>query len=239
MLGRAAENQPPQAFLTLPTSCSGPARLHGQRRLLAAAGRLGERHRAQPRRRRQPGGPRPLRPAQLPDHLLLRPDLQPRLARRPAIDFNLTQNQEGLTEPGGLAGSQVQKAVVSLPEGFTINPSLGAGLGVCTPAQFAARDADLEARGGLPQQLQDRRLHRAEPAPGRRNDELRRADQRLDLPRPALPQNPFDSLIGLYLVARAENGDLRQGRGPTSSPTPKPARSPRSSKACPSSPTPT
>jgi hypothetical protein len=57
------------------------------------------------------------------------------------FDFNLNVNQEGLLNPEGLAGSQIRKAVVGLPEGFTINPSLGAGLGVCTPSQFAAETA--------------------------------------------------------------------------------------------------
>ena len=79
------------------------------------------------------------------------------------FDFNLSVNQEGLLEPEGLAGSQIRKAVVALPEGFTINPSVGAGLGVCTPAQFAAETADLSPGRRPAPTIQHRQLHGQSP----------------------------------------------------------------------------
>src|SRR5690242_7334802 len=42
------------------------------------------------------------------------------------LEFNL--DQAGLTEPALLAPAQPRDAVVTLPEGLTINPSVGAGL---------------------------------------------------------------------------------------------------------------
>jgi hypothetical protein len=49
------------------------------------------------------------------------------------LDFNLNFNDEGLTSGEGIAQSQLNKTVVKLPEGLTINPSAGVGLGGCTP----------------------------------------------------------------------------------------------------------
>ena len=99
---------------------------------------------------------------------------------------------------------------------------MGAGLGVCTPAQFAAETADLAPRPGLSQQLQDRRIHGSEPARRRTFDQLRTARQRLHLSGRARQQseptpgaeNPFDTLIAFYLVARApQNGILVKAAG--------------------------
>jgi hypothetical protein len=132
------------------------------------------------------------------------------------FDFNLTQSQEGLTEPEGIAGSQVQKAVVSLPQGFSINPSVGAGLGVCTPAQFAAETATsipgsacpnnsnigsfqvetplvVEQQTGF-QQIIKGSIYLAEPD-----------DKATSAPG---AENPFDALIAFYLVARAPGNGI-------------------------------
>ena len=54
------------------------------------------------------------------------------------FDFTLEGNSSGLLDPNARAGSQVRNVSVSLPEGLTVNPSVGAGLGVCSRAQFAA-----------------------------------------------------------------------------------------------------
>jgi hypothetical protein len=51
--------------------------------------------------------------------------------------FRLTNEDPGLVNPRRRAASQA-RAVVHLPSGVTLNPSLGAGLEVCTPAQLAA-----------------------------------------------------------------------------------------------------
>ncbi len=53
------------------------------------------------------------------------------------LDFNLDFHDEGLTSAEGLAQSQLNKTVVKLPEGLTINPSAGVGLGGCTPEDYA------------------------------------------------------------------------------------------------------
>lgn len=120
-------------------------------------------------------------------------------------DFNLSVNQEGLTEPEGLAGPQVRKAIVALPEGFTINPSLGAGLGVCTPAQFAAETPTSIPGSACPNSAKIGTFTVQSPLliePTNSFEQI--INGSIYLAKPF--ENPFNSLIGLYLVARAPNG---------------------------------
>ena len=121
------------------------------------------------------------------------------------FDFNLSQHQEGLTEPGGISGSQVQKAVVALPDGFTINPSVGAGLGVCTPAQFAAETPTSAPGAGCPNQSKIGTLTVQSPLVIEETTSFEQIiNGSMYLAQPH--NNPFNSLIAIYLVARAPNG---------------------------------
>ncbi len=54
------------------------------------------------------------------------------------LAFDLSFDTEGLTTAGLLAQSDLKDTVVTLPEGMTIDPSAGVGLGACTEAQYAA-----------------------------------------------------------------------------------------------------
>jgi len=66
------------------------------------------------------------------------------------LDFSLDVDDEGLTSPTGYAASTIEKAVVTLPEGMSANPSLAEGLNVCTEAQLAKETAFSEAGAGCP-----------------------------------------------------------------------------------------
>jgi hypothetical protein len=57
----------------------------------------------------------------------------------------------GLENPVGIASSDMKKVVVSLPEGVTINPSQGDGLGACSPAQYASTDLASSPGTGCPE----------------------------------------------------------------------------------------
>ena len=139
------------------------------------------------------------------------------------IDFEdeVDPGSEGLSDPEGIAGSEIKKTVVTLPEGMTVNPSIGEGLGVCTPADLDRETLAADPGAGLPQRLQDR--HRA-----RRDADRRAVDRGLGLPRPArrprtraAEENPFDSLIALYIVFKNPDlGVLVKVAGRRSSPTP-------------------
>ncbi len=96
--------------------------------------------------------------------------------------------------PGALATAALKKTVVTLPEGITVNPSAGAGLGVCTPAQLGAETATSQPDAGCPNnsELGTITVHTPvleEPAIGH-----------VYLAQPY--NNPFDSLLGIYVVAR-------------------------------------
>jgi hypothetical protein len=112
------------------------------------------------------------------------------------LQFNLNFDDEGLTNATGVAQSQLENTSVVLPEGLTINPSAGVGLGGCSPAQFASESVQSAEGAGCPN---DSKLGTGE------------------IETPLLPQkqkvtgsifiaqpyeNPFDSLVALYIVAR-------------------------------------
>jgi hypothetical protein len=66
------------------------------------------------------------------------------------LDFSLDVKDEGLTNPKGLAQSDIRKAQVTLPEGFTTNPALAAGLTTCSEADLTRETPDSEPGAGCP-----------------------------------------------------------------------------------------
>ncbi len=113
------------------------------------------------------------------------------------VDLGVTQTYEN---PEGLATSTLNKAVVTLPEGMTVNPSAGAGLGACSLAQYTEEALEEVAGRGCPNNSKlgtvtvvtpslkekgEGSVFLAEPAP---NGEAGR--------------NPFDSLLAVYVVVR-------------------------------------
>jgi hypothetical protein len=122
------------------------------------------------------------------------------------LDFNVAFDDEGIENPDGLVQSQAKKAEVTLPEGVTINPSIGEGLGVCTPADYARERLDSQPGEGCPDSSKIGTLHLETPI----IDESMEGSVYLaeeDDPTTTEPgaENPFDSLIALYLVLRNTN----------------------------------
>jgi len=66
------------------------------------------------------------------------------------LDFSLDIEDEGLTNPKGLANSDIRKVEVTLPQGFTTNPAIAEGLEVCTEAQLAKESASSAPGAGCP-----------------------------------------------------------------------------------------
>jgi hypothetical protein len=62
------------------------------------------------------------------------------------LNFDINVNDEGQQNPGGLVQSQIKKAVVTLPQGFTANPSVAEGLKACSEAEYEA--STLQAGSG-------------------------------------------------------------------------------------------
>jgi hypothetical protein len=125
------------------------------------------------------------------------------------LDFNLDLNQENLTKnvteagrlvPAVLAASQIKKAVVTLPEGMTINPSVAAGLGVCTAAQYEAETVSSPPGAGCPNASRIGEMTVESP--------LSEAPVTGGLFLAEPYRNPFGSLLVLYLVAKDTDRDL-------------------------------
>jgi hypothetical protein len=110
------------------------------------------------------------------------------------LDFSLNVHDEGLTNPLGLASSDIGKTEVTLPEGFTVNPSIAAGLNVCTEADLARESAFSAAGAGCPNGSKI----------GTVEVESQLLDESLDgaVYAAAPYENPFDSLIALYVVIK-------------------------------------
>jgi hypothetical protein len=190
--------QPPHApfaYLTLPASCSAPLTFTAVAGSWQAGAPIGA-TRVEPPLEGCPG-------------LRFEPQVlaqvtNPRASSPSGFDFSLTPKEEALTNPKLQVPSQARKAVVALPEGVTLNPSLAGGLGSCAPARYAAETAASPPGAGCPnnskigsftvssplfEDLVEGAIFLAQP----------------DDPATATPgaENPFDSLLALYLVAKA------------------------------------
>jgi hypothetical protein len=110
---------------------------------------------------------------------------------------------EGLIKPGAVAQSDMKKITVTLPPGVTANPSLAEGLGVCTPADLANETLAAEAGAGCPNASKVGTVSVesplvAEPIAG--SVFLAQQDDPTTLAKGA--ENPFDSLLALYVVIK-------------------------------------
>jgi uncharacterized repeat protein (TIGR01451 family) len=100
---------------------------------------------------------------------------------------------------GGLATSHLDDATVTLPEGMSLNPSAGSGLGSCSLAQFAYEGTTAAPIPGLgcPNNAKVGSVKVKSPAVAEE------AFGSLYVARPF--ENRFNSLLALYLVARIPN----------------------------------
>ena len=123
--------------------------------------------------------------------------------------FELTVGGAGVLARKRLAPSQLRKAVVSLPAGITVNPSLAAGLGACTPAQYESEAASTPPGAGCPNDSKIGDFTAESPLlEGIVNGSIFLAQP--DNPATTAPgaENPFDSLLALYMIARSPERGL-------------------------------
>jgi hypothetical protein len=121
-----------------------------------------------------------------------------------ALDVNVDLPNNGLNEASALAESVTEKAVVALPEGVTINPSVGEGLGFCTPAQYVKEKTFSIEGEGCPSDSKIGTLNLTTPLlDGGIDGSVYLAQQ--DDPTTTQPgaENPFDTDIALYMVLRS------------------------------------
>jgi hypothetical protein len=178
--------EPAKAYLSMPTVCEGPVVWEAEARSWQQPGTVGARAEAPPL-----AGQGCIEP-------LTRGKVQLRTeaaAAATGLVFNLDVNDGGgLLNNGGIVRSQIRTMSVELPDGLTINPSLGSGLGVCTEADFARESASTPPGAGCPNNSKigdvsaEGILGLSEPVGGA-----------VYLAKPF--ENRFDSLIALYIVA--------------------------------------
>jgi hypothetical protein len=105
--------------------------------------------------------------------------------------------------PQTIATSNLKDAKVTLPEGFTVNPSAGSGLGACTPAQYASETAESLPGEGCPAESKIGSIEietplLAEKIPGA----IYIATPYDNRPEFGSPEHPGGSLLALYVVAK-------------------------------------
>jgi hypothetical protein len=111
------------------------------------------------------------------------------------LDFRLDMPNSGLLDPKAKAAEgQAKKVEVTLPEGVTVNPSQANGLGACTPQQYAKETAESAPGAGCPESAKIGTVDISTPL----LDEEAHGSVYVAAPF----DNPFNSLLGLYVVAK-------------------------------------
>jgi hypothetical protein len=116
------------------------------------------------------------------------------------LDVNLDVKQT-YANPHGLASSTLKKAVVTLPEGMTVNPSAGVGLGACTQAEYEEEALELSAARGCPADSTLGTVAVQTPLLKERGTGQVFLAQPYANPFRS-PEHPSGSLIALYIVIR-------------------------------------
>jgi hypothetical protein len=121
-----------------------------------------------------------------------------------ALDLSVDMPNGGLLNPSAIAESMIQKAVVTLPQGVTINPSVGEGLGFCTPAQYAKEKTFSIDGEGCPGDSKVGSLELETPLLTNEqiNGSVYLAQQDDPTTSEHGAENPFDTDIALYMVLR-------------------------------------
>ena len=192
----SAEPHPP-VFMTMPTSCAGP---------LTSATTVDS--------WLEPQSPTTFpttRPMQALDGCA-QLSFTPTLAAEPTTDsaaspsglsVNLNFHDEGLTSGAGIAQSELNKIVVTLPEGFTIDPSAGVGLVGCTPADYARETIDSVPGAGCPNESKLGTVEIETPLLKQHIDGNIFIAQPYENPFPEpAAGHPGGTLVALYIVAR-------------------------------------
>jgi hypothetical protein len=168
---------------------------------------------------REPGAAPSPAPTSMPfapivgcDRLLMEPSLSAEVtsdAAYSATGFDLDTSIPQTYPNPTLVTSTLKQEVVTLPEGMTVNPSSGAGLSACSEAQYAEELApektaqEKEEGKGCPNSSKLATVRIKTPSI---EEEVTGSAYLADpAPRGEAGKNPFNSLIVLYLVARAKD----------------------------------
>jgi hypothetical protein len=118
------------------------------------------------------------------------------------LNVNIPQTYDNAE---GLATSALEKQVVTLPEGMTVNPSSGAGLAACTPAQYAQEGVQYVEGRGCPKESKLGEVEITTPLLEEHAKGSVYLATPYDNPFPEGIEHPNGSLLALYIVARIPN----------------------------------
>ncbi|MFZ1153381.1 MAG: hypothetical protein WAN93_00605, partial [Solirubrobacteraceae bacterium] len=178
----------PPSFLTMPTSCSGPLQSSAEADSWKEPGVSGEVPTSELLQSLDSCNRLPFTPTMSAEATT------DRASAPSGLDFNLDFHDEGLTSSEGIAQSQLNKTIVKLPEGLTINPSAGVGLGGCTPEDYARETVNSIPGEGCPN---DSKLGTVEIETPLLTQKIHGS---IYIAQPY--DNPSGSLIELYVVAK-------------------------------------
>ncbi|HET7120664.1 MAG TPA: hypothetical protein VFI17_05385 [Solirubrobacterales bacterium] len=121
------------------------------------------------------------------------------------LDFALSMEDEGISNPAQRAQSDLKKVVATLPQGVTLNPSAANGLAGCTTAEFEAEALKSLPGENCPEAAKVGTVKIKSPLV---DEEL---EGSLFVAQPDDPatstahaENPFDSFLAVYLVIRSK-----------------------------------
>jgi hypothetical protein len=178
----------PQSFLTMPTSCTGPLQSSAETDSWTDPGNLLSYGTAQPMQALDSCNQLAFKPT-----MLAEPTTRS-AASASGLSFDLSFHDEGLTSAAVTAQSQLNKTVVTLPEGLTIDPSAGVGLVGCTPADYARETLESVPGAGCPNESKLGTVEIETPLL------TQRIDGSIFIASPY--ENPSGSLVALYVVAK-------------------------------------
>jgi hypothetical protein len=110
------------------------------------------------------------------------------------LNFQLDMPNAGLLDKDAISEGQAKKVEVTLPDGVTVNPSQAEGLGACSPADYARETAGSLPGQGCPESSKVGTVQISTPLLAEE------AKGSLYVAKPY--DNPFDSLLALYMVAK-------------------------------------
>ncbi len=111
------------------------------------------------------------------------------------LDFAIDAGSGGLSNPTGDAASAIRETIVTLPEGFSVNPSQAEGLAVCSESDLARETISAAPGQGCPGASKIGTLEVESPL---LQGELLKGSLFVAAPY----ENPFHSLLALYIVIK-------------------------------------
>ena len=191
--------RPPKPFLLMPASCAGPLATSVEADSWEHAGELTQFF-AEPIPTLRACNQVPFAPA------LGAEASTNQASSSSGLDLKIDFNDEGLANPEGIAESQLNKTVVTLPEGMTVNPSSGVGLSGCTEADYARESVSSAPGEGCPNSSKLGTVTIESPLISSA------VHGNVYIAQPY--ENPFHSLLALYIVAKdPERGILVKQTG--------------------------